>query len=403
MDWLLFLLSIILLISSFFKFFITKENKTNIDWRFILIILLCFSILGVIVLDILKRFEYSFESIRIVTTFLTLIMAAVSFITTVYFTNRTAKTNKENKNSDFLMTLMKNHYELLNSQHKHIDELLKKLEDQFIGNLYYIDKSIEEFKLWISHSNGLTEKVAALDKIIKSNDYKQNVINDFNKLKKITTKDNHESITRLFISYYLEKDTYKNKFKELSQSHTNKAFSQEFVNLLKTENNFFDLLNEFIDQKEDNIFNSLNYDSICSTCNKLFNEAYKDVGHFFRNSYRVMKLINEFYKKDPIAKNTYQGILRSQYGENIILAIYYNSVFTNNGLGYARELLGSDFFGNENDLKLDEPNHFRKEKLLFSEQDLKLIKKLFLSNALQKDYQDLNNLKKDIKTAFETS
>ena len=112
-------------------------------------------------------------------------------------------------------------------------------------------------------------------------------------------------------------------------------------------------------------------------CNKVFDDQYAEVGHFFRNSYRIVKLINVYYKDDLELRKNYLGILRSQYSENVILAIYYNCVFTDKGLGYANQLLGTDFFGDKKDLAYDNPIHFRTEKLIFNEKDLKTIKKLF--------------------------
>ncbi|TKJ03353.1 hypothetical protein FC695_14280, partial [Bacillus cereus] len=198
------------------------------------------------------------------------------------------------------MSLMKNHYELLNSKHEHIDKLIVQLEDQFIGKAYIIDKSVEKFKCHlIIHSNeGLNLKISTLQANIDSiKGNKDNLNNDLKKLRKIIDDDNDEAIIRLFISYYLNKDEYKDTFLKLSKTYINKSFSKEFIDLLKIDDGFFKMLDKFLSHNKD-IMDELDYDSICSICSNIFDDAYKDVGHFFRNSYRVLKEINKLYKAD---------------------------------------------------------------------------------------------------------
>ncbi|MGG0309551.1 putative phage abortive infection protein [Priestia megaterium] len=407
-GWLL-LLSIILCVISFMKFIINKENKERgkaLDWRFILIVLLFLLIFSVIGFDVLSRNKYSLNTIRNITTFLTLVIAVVSFITTVGLTNKNSQTNRENKNSDFLMSLMKNNYDLLNSKNNSIDKLIEKLNDQFSNNVYLIDKSRVLFKKHMDslHPTVLKEKISDLEKMVDDSGKKDKLTRDLKHIQALNDNDNDEAISRLFISYYLNKPQHEKNFQKLlSGSQNNKSFSSDFINLLQKENGLFVVVDKFMKSHESEIMKELSYDDVCLICNKIFDDAYQDVGHFFRNSYRIVKLINEFYKNDQSNKSIYQGILRAQYGENVILAIYYNSVFTPKGLGYARELLGSDFFGSHEDLQLDDPIHFRKDSLFFSTRNLRLMKKMFISNRNLKNYNDLEELKKDMKTAFENS
>ncbi|TKJ02537.1 hypothetical protein FC695_16330, partial [Bacillus cereus] len=94
-NWLL-LLSIIFCIVAFSVIFINKQKQEIAGWRFMLMVLFAFLILSVLGFDVLARNNYSFDTIRNITTFLSVVIAVVSLVTTVYFTNRTSKTNREN-------------------------------------------------------------------------------------------------------------------------------------------------------------------------------------------------------------------------------------------------------------------------------------------------------------------
>lgn len=402
-DVVIFILSIAIYIFSFITF-VKKENKKEITWRYILIILLFLLLGSVLMFDVLSRMKFSFDVVRNITTFLSLVIALVSFVTSVHFTNKTAKINKENKNSDFVMSLMKNHYDLMNSKSGAIDKLMDDLKNQFEGNMYIIDRSVDEFRTHLSYQKpSIKEKLGAIETAIESSDKKKLLSSEYEKFKKIINVDNpHDAITRLFITYYLDVPEHKSLFDKISTSTSNKKFNSEFIQLLKMDNGFFELLDSFMADKKTVIMKDLKYDDIFTICNKLFDDVYKDVGHFFRNSYRVFKLINEFYKEDVVNKNNYQGILRSQYSENVILAIYYNSVFTTKGLGYARELISSDFFGSTEDLLLDDPLHFRKDNLFFLDKDLKVMKSIFVSQSNNTlTIESLEDLKKKMKNTFD--
>lgn len=407
-------------------FIYKKDIKTN--WGFIVFILLFLMLIGITYFDIKLRLESDFKDLRTLVTLMTVLIASVSFITTVFLSNKTSKINKENQKSNFLIGLMKNHYDLMNGQKDHIDNLLNDLNQEFKEKKYVFDKLVrafddnfrgrtKELEVEVKKVSDFFGEQSNLDKInIKE---KGKVITALKSLNLIN-QTKSDDIKRILVSYFHGTSNNPDFYKKLNKSEKDKIYPEVLINYLNESTNFFRIIEEFLLDKENILDAALNYEEINAACNKIFDDKYAEVGHFFRNSYRIVKLINLYYKDDLELRKNYLGILRSQYSENVILAIYYNCIFTDKGLGYANQLIGTDFFGDKKDLAYDKPIHFRTDELIFKDRDLKTIKKLFteesefiktsnkegfISKLFDKEdmEEDFDILKKNIKLSFDVS
>jgi len=126
-------------------------------------------------------------------------------------------------------------------------------------------------------------------------------------------------------------------------------------------------------------------------------------GDFFRLFHRAIKMINDSNIKD---KDKYYGILRAMLPDYLVIYIYYNCVYTSRGLGLGVQLIGTSFFGDENDFtfhdKGDLPKftqHIPIKYLVFKRQDPKVMIKLFSQKRRENGYSK-DMLKKDSSIIF---
>ena len=137
--------------------------------------------------------------------------------------------------------------------------------------------------------------------------------------------------------------------------------------------------------------------------NKMFAKNMDNNGDFFRLFHRAIKLINDSNIKD---KDKYYGILRAMLPDYLVIYIYYNCVFTSRGLGLGVQLIGTSFFGDENDFTFNEKGdlpkftqHIPIKYLVFKRQDPKIMIELF-SQKKRDDGYSKTKLKKDASIVF---
>lgn len=102
---------------------------------------------------------------------------------------------------------------------------------------------------------------------------------------------------------------------------------------------------------------------------------YSKLVSYFRLTHRIIKYIND--NVDGLTeKNEYLGFFRSTIDETEMLIIFYNSYFSKRGEGLGRQISKTAFFGESGEL--GENNgfvlHFNPEKLLWPEEDLKIMR-----------------------------
>lgn len=76
-----------------------------------------------------------------------------------------------------------------------------------------------------------------------------------------------------------------------------------------------------------------------------------NIGHYFRNLYRIVKYIEEYnFTENPVdnikERKNYRGILRAQLSSYELLMLFYNICYSEKGEKFKDILIGTDFFDN---------------------------------------------------------
>lgn len=408
---------------GFFTFQLYKKNDLQLGSTvFIFLVVSFFSVFLLSVYFLLDNSDSKFEDYRYFFIGITSILALCSLLLSSFWSTRTIKLSQDtqkisikltqdtqkismdHQKISFIMDLIKNNYQLLKDKEGSIKNLIKDLDTIFLGkSLVY-----EEVALLFHEKLRTSESLFSIHEIDKylaeTRGNNKDLITDF---KNVFQEDKQDASFKILTTYFSEnKDKTSYIFDSLNDSIQNKVSKSERQNtFLNKSFNMDQFIEKFLQEKKvkellNKEVTSLKFEEIKFVMEKVFNKHYGELGHFFRNSYRVVKLINDFSEKhfesDPNFRKTYLGVLRSYYSENVLLVIYYNSIFTDKGLGYAKQLALSDFFGDKEDLGNDDPIHVRKDKFYFDFKDLKVIKKLFLSNA--EPFLSSGDNAKDIET-----
>ncbi|MFJ5767316.1 putative phage abortive infection protein [Lysinibacillus sp. NPDC093210] len=393
MDWLLYISLGFILISVLALIF-AKEDKFKPLYLIFILLAIVIQIVSVLVISKDKPVDQSFYIV------VSAIAALASVGTVSYFSYKNIVSNNEIQNANFLSNLLDSHSEILLNHQRDISSLMEDLRLKLKYKDYKIDYLVSEFIVELKNN---AQSKQALEEIIADTDFKsikkyfESILEDLNEEMQDPDKD---AIKKLVIGFFLFKE---NSFLErFTKYDKNKVILNTYYQKMSEKNfTLFRILNAFKNKTNPYLIKDANYEETSQVIENIFEDYYGSVGHFFRNSYRIIKTINEIYssKKNHKEKSRYLGILRSYYSEEVLLAIYYNCVYTKKGVGYAYQLLKMDFFGDKEDLGIRvNLQHFRKEKLLEERVDLELMKEFFCSESGNSDLNFKNNSpRKDIE------
>ncbi|PFW95204.1 putative phage abortive infection protein [Bacillus pseudomycoides] len=88
----------------------------------------------------------------------------------------------------------------------------------------------------------------------------------------------------------------------------------------------------------------------CSAYERLYKEHENVIGHYYRNLYRIVKLIqnntfdSESQERDNEEKRQYRGILRAQLSSFELLMLFYNISYSEKGKKFKELVAGINFF-----------------------------------------------------------
>ncbi|WP_197214720.1 putative phage abortive infection protein [Cytobacillus firmus] len=107
--------------------------------------------------------------------------------------------------------------------------------------------------------------------------------------------------------------------------------------------------NEIIDKFNENFTEDPHIELKIKAYELVYKEYSPHVGHYFRNLYRIVRLIeDESFSKDEnvniTEKSKYRGILRAQLSSMELLMIFYNVVYSSKGRGFKLLLKKKNFF-----------------------------------------------------------
>lgn len=388
-----------ILIISIFILYKTIKNQTIPSFTNIAQLILLMAVIIFFVVDFAIQKKVSNDIIRTIVTSLTLIIAICSFSSTYLFSSKNSKVTKENQEANFIMTLLTNNYKILESQQKALDALIKDLHDTFRNNSIPLKELADEFVTYVGTNNTVALKIGQMSTTLQSSTQ-----DDYKLLRDLSMNGStaQTAALHLLVTYFKQHQTdtnYKEFYSKLDKPMRSKAFSSATIQECQ-KTTLFDDVTSFLNFKFTSIVNQqMTYDKIYSHCTIIFDRNYKEVGHFFRNSHRVVKLINSTYKDNLEEKKKFLGLLRSHYSENVILAIFYNCIYSDKGIGFTEQLFKSDFFGTKEDLEKTQPQHFLTENMIDPKIEIDLMRRIFTSTStIELPTKDKGNPPKEIDT-----
>lgn len=330
-------------------------------------------------LENIPKISISEISIRSLMMILSFVVATIALLVTVKNNNKTSQNNLDVHHTNLLIKMIENNYKLIGDEELDklvTDNILKPINELFTDD--YIKLKCLVFMVGKAQPK-IDEKIFG-ENLSKQN-FPESTIESMKKL----TNYNLNSIEKLTLAYLRKKDEqWFNKLKKLHD----KSFKHEeylfLVNTTSTKSFKKELDKYYNDLKRMNKSELLSLDiewqKILEPIDKIYNHEYSNIGHFFRHSYRIIKLINKYYPENEEKRSEFLGILRAYYSEDILLALYYNCTYTIKGKGMGYQLLKSNFFGDKKDMDNHDLLHFRKEKLILADIDVNVIKILYTSN-----------------------
>ncbi|MGX7389259.1 hypothetical protein ACWOF5_13725 [Carnobacterium divergens] len=349
--------------------------------------------------------NFSFSSVGI-------LISTLSLFFTVYISMTNKKASKLDSNVKFIQGLINNNYTILNKiNEKSTKNILNSIKVEFKDGVNFqqrVSKAVNEnYKLDSDVKDRLRYKRDSIEQ--DSYENKELVV----ELNSIIKGGQKECLKWLMTYYYENKKDEFRKFSKMQKENRFKQIikeSKKDKELCKLSNEIFSVIENILESTPKNICYNDTYEVI----NNIYLKEYGDIGSFLRHSYRIVKYINKNIK-DKVLRQELLGMLRAYYSEDILLVIFYNAIFTETGLGFGRELLYSDFFGDNEDVKnFDYPPHMRKDSLAFLTVDersfeTEIIKMIFIEEPSEKKIKrnmskfDIEiNIKNNVRNKFDS-
>lgn len=219
----------------------------------------------------------------------------------------------------------------------------------------------------------------------------------FNRLNILIAEDNKERFYCFLLNKHIKKSLNVNapiqrkKTFELTYEEFSIFKNSNFFKYIKKKYNETNFLKESITYEH--AFDIVN--NILSSQTNIKNSD------FFRILHRAIKLINDSNIED---KDKYYGILRASLPDYLLIYTYYNSLFSDKGLGLGLQLVGTSFFGDRDDVIYNKHNvaifsqHMPTNLLIFKRQDLKVINDIFSD---ENSIEDISSLKESASVTFQ--
>ncbi|QBP90258.1 hypothetical protein E1A90_01710 (plasmid) [Bacillus mycoides] len=385
----LFALILITLVIMSFKF-----KKVNLGWIFICCITF---ILGAFAFWLYSgdfKFTNNDEFFRTLAQMCTLVITTTSVIIAVQSSNKTALANKETKIESTIMNLVKLNNDIIKDIDKEIfPKVLKEIEGQLTHFDFYLSRGREFIRAYFAENEKeLLNVINSVDLSNYDNRFRMDLEQNRAKYIKAITKRDRRTIHVFWYTINEMCRGYKTTVVELNEGSKQKIFRDSFTMLLDENTDFYKKIKHEYAHTDRVLTSPVQYQEMRIACNTIFNKYYHELGHFFRNTHRIIKVINDRFDYNDKKKSEFIGILRAQLSEEILLTLFYNAVYSNRGIGLARELIGNNFFGNEKDFpyyvnnndpkanrNYQEPQHFRKSSAILPSMDIEIMATIFSS------------------------
>lgn len=407
------LVTLCILVALEIKFKFDKQKNMKRHFIYILFIILLILFVFIVLFTNFIKSGPSQEIARLLIMMVTAIIALMALWNTTRISNITINNTENNQKTTLVTGLLNNHYKMVEDKKNELEQLWADLEKYLKKDLYEYNEIKKILEKDLYSTQNFTKKVdEAVKKMEEKIDAKkkQDLLSNpfFKSLKNIgdingqPKKIDHDRITL-------------NLFEILDENNDFKVFYnknlQELELIKPTNNNVIieelkgDVLEEFVRflNKQESCKNFISnekshfkeFEKRYEIINNIFIQHYRGTGHIFRNSYRIFKIINEEFKSDETKRRQYIGLLRSLYSDEFLLTLFYNSIYTDKGLGYTKILLRTDFFGNERELSNENfITHIDPGKMIFS-MDKNVAIKLFTKSGYDRFEDQINTVLKE--------
>lgn len=388
---------LVLLVDLLLLGIILSESKVKAsNYRLIMFLGICIGIMlsvGVFLWLYFINIEVSFDEKYYLELFKTLvpvisvIITSVSLVITATNFKKTSDKAIDVSDSNQIMDMIKLNNEIykgLSNQYPNIfHEIQKELISQFDGDKLWTIRGIEFIDKYLFSDETKNNRLSIINELEKF-EFKKNSI-FYHQNKKLISYLNKESNNGkrqlwLLLNYEVEKRTGKGI--KLNGKVSNLKLNYSYVDKILIKNAILKPVYENVYQ--DGFYTRpVSYDEAYLICNEVYEKKFEILGNFFRSTHRIIKKINESFNDDMESKKNYLGLLRAQLPESAIALIFYNATYTKKGLGLARQLLYTDFFGDISDfmttdmLHIDDSQHISPDKIIFYNTDYKIMSNLY--------------------------
>lgn len=280
----------------------------------------------------------------------------------------TQLTNATMKKQQFETTF----FNMINLHHRILGEI--KIGDSIgreaIKSFYTNIKLNYDIKIFKKYSNDLKKEALigntdVLDNLIKSiyidyqlSRYESEFDEHFVPITLPDGTDDFSEYNDFYQSLEQGTNTYWNKEKKEHEEYFEsniKGIIIEYKKILLSESTNFRLLiernisNEYINKFSENFINNPLKELKQEAYEMSYKEKENQVGHYYRNLYRIVKLIQgENFGIDKeyneLEKSKYRGILRAQLSSYELLMIFYNVAYSEKGKKFKEILKDTNFF-----------------------------------------------------------
>lgn len=385
------LMAIIIIFIVGFKIIQMVKNKIFKEkikkYMIILVVVFCIYI-------VLKKYILPIEVIQ---TFLNIeldtseVISMCALIFTLFsYTEKSVKEQKDNLKKQDMDTFFKL-LELLSKKAQEIEEREFKNFINSIKEKLSKERVFEVHKAYFL-SKVLKKQESKIKILLKSNENNDNIekgelLNIEKKLNELIESDNFETMFKLINS-----PNFKNFVGVETTERRKGFFSFKEMSILES----IGILSVISEEYSDELIQKspITYRHAYNIINRTF-DSNKN-GDFFRVLHRAVKIIKTSEIEN---KSKFYGIIRAVLPDYLLVYVYYNSVFTEKGLGLGLQLNETSFFGEADDFFfkdnrkdngiLDFTQHIPKNYLIFKRQDPQLMIRIFSKKNKYKDIQEL--------------
>lgn len=333
-----------------------------------------------------------------------LVVTTASLILTANTTKKNSEVTRDTRAETTFMNMIKLNNDIIKEVDSELfSKVLYEIKEEFYKYTFMVNRGSRFINEYFNeHGDELIKELEAIDiskysnsgNLVTIEGYKQEYID-------IIKKRPRRKIHKLWFTINESMGDYK---VELSPKNKANVYKDSFTKILMDHTDFYSKMKHRYKYDKRVLSAPISYKEMVIACDNVFNKHYGEFGHLFRNTHRIIKILN-MEPIDDIKYSQFIGILRAQMSEEILLILYYNATYTDRGIGLGREFLGSGFFGNKEDFpsyvnkndskalkNFKEPQHFRLNSLIAPSMDCEIMYQLYSKALLKKTNKNRKGL-----------